>query len=290
MPKISIIGSGFVGETAGRGFMELGNEVIFYDVADKNLPNFTKDMDQAIKKTDISFICVPTPSNGEIDFSYIVDASEKLGTCLSQKDTYHVIVVKSTVVPKTTEDVVIPVIEKKSGKKVGDDIGICMNPEFMTEIANTWIDDNNEGAGAFSKNFFTEDRIVIGAYDKRSGDLIENLYKPLNKPIFRTDLKTAEMIKYANNCCLASKISFWNEIFLICNKLGIDSQNVAELVSVDPRIGKYGTVHGKAFGGKCLPKDLAAFISFAKNHHDPILLRAVEGVNKHMEKEYGVRQ
>ena len=288
MPNISIIGSGFVGGSAGKGFMELGHKVIFYDVADKDMPNFTKDIDYAIKNTDISFICVPTPSDGEIDLSYIKETSEKLGLCLAKKDSYHVIVVKSTVVPKTTEDVVIPIVKEKSGKKIGKDIGVCMNPEFMTEIANTWIED--EGVEAFSKNFFTEDRIVIGEYDKKSGDVIEDLYKPLKKPIYRTDIRTAEMIKYANNCCLASKISFWNEIFLVCNELGIDSQKVADLVSVDPRIGKYGTVHGKAFGGKCLPKDLAAFISFAKDYHDPVFLKAVESVNKQMEKDYGVRE
>ena len=288
MPKISIIGSGFVGENAGRGFLELGHEVIFYDITEKNIPNFTNDIDYAIKNTDISFICVPTPSNGEIDLSYIKDASENLGRCLSEKEAYHVIVVKSTVVPKTTEEVVIPIIEEKSQKKVGEDIGVCMNPEFMTEIANSWIGGND--GEEFSKNFFTEDRIVIGEYDKRSGGIVEDLYKPLEKPIFRTDLKTAEMIKYANNCCLASKISFWNEIFLVCNKLEIDSQKVADLVAIDPRIGKYGTVHKKAFGGKCLPKDLAAFIFFAKDYHEPVFLKAVESVNKHMEKEYGVRE
>jgi UDPglucose 6-dehydrogenase len=165
------------------------------------------------------------------------------------------------------------------------DIGICMNPEFLTEMADTWTKD--EG---YKKDFFTEDRIVIGEYDKKSGDILESLYNPLNKPIFRTDLKTAELIKYASNCMFATKISYWNEIFLICEKLGIDSQKVADIVGLDPRIGRYGTVHGKAFGGKCLPKDLKAFISFVEKYRNVRLLKAVDEINEEMKKKHGVRE
>jgi len=193
-------------------------------------------------------------------------------------------VVKSTVVPGTTEKVVIPILEKYTGKKAGE-FGICMNPEFLTEISGTWSTDENT-----KKDFFTEDRIVIGEYDKRSGDVLEELYKPLNKPIFRTDLRTAELIKYASNCMLATKISYWNEIFLICKELDIDSQIVANIVGLDPRIGKYGTVHGKAFGGKCLPKDLKAFISFAEKYRKPKLLKAVDEINEAIKEKYGVRE
>jgi len=179
---------------------------------------------------------------------------------------------------------VISILEKHSGEKVGD-FGVCMNPEFLTEIESSWTDENG-----YKKDFFTEDMIVIGEYDKKSGDVLEELYKPLNKPIFRTDLKTAEMIKYASNCILATKISYWNEIYLICKELGIDSQAIADAVGLDPRIGKYGTVHGKAFGGKCLPKDLKAFVSFAERYCDIRLLKAVDEINEEMKKEYGVRE
>ena len=160
-----------------------------------------------------------------------------------------------------------------------------MNPEFLTEISGTWS--KVEGT---KKDFFTEDRIVIGEYDKKSGDILEELYKPLNKPIYKTDLKTAELIKYASNCMLAAKISYWNEIFLICKELGIDSQGAANIVGLDPRIGKYGTVHGKAFGGKCLPKDLKAFISFAKKYRNVRLLKAVDEINEEMKEKYEVRE
>ena len=284
--RISIIGSGWVGTALGKGLAELGNEVIFYDVVDKDLPNFTKDISYAVENSDVSFISVPTPTTSEgIDLSYIKEAMKSIGNVLATKRTYHLVVVKSTVVPGTTENVVIPVLERYSGKKAGNEIGICMNPEFLTEISGTWSKD--EGT---KKDFFTEDRIVIGEYDKKSGDVLEGVYEPLNKPIFRTDLKTAETIKYASNCMLATKISYWNEIFLICKDLGIDSHVVADIVGLDPRIGRYGTVHGKAFGGKCLPKDLKAFVSFAEKYRKPKLLKAVDEINEAIKEKYGVRE
>jgi len=286
--KISIIGSGFVGTALGMGLIELGNEVIFYDVVDKNLQNFTftKDIKHAIENSNISFICVPTPTTNEgIDLSYIKEVAKNIGKALANKEGYHLVVVKSTVVSGTTEDVVMQILEKYSGKKAGSEIGACMNPEFLTEISGSWSKDKST-----KKDFFTEDRIVIGEYDKKSGNILEELYKPLNKPIFRTDLKTAELIKYASNCMLATKISYWNEIFLICKERGIDSQTVANIVGLDPRIGKYGTVHGKAFGGKCLPKDLKAFISFAEKYRNVRLLKAVDEINEEVREKYGVRE
>jgi len=282
--EISIIGSGWVGMAIGKGFAEMGYEVIFYDIVDKDLPNFTKDINYAIENSDVSFICVPTPTTTEgIDLSYVKEATKNIGVALANKDDYHLIVVKSTVVPTTTEKVVIPLLEKFSNKEVCG-FGVCMNPEFLTEISGSWSKDEGTKRG-----FFTEDRIVIGEYDKKSGDVLEEIYKPLNKPIFRTDLRTAETIKYASNCMLATKISYWNEIFLICKELDIDSQIIADVVGLDPRIGKYGTVHGKAFGGKCLPKDLKAFVSFADGYHKTKLLKAVDEINEGMKKKYGVR-
>ena len=285
---ISIIGSGWVGTAIGKGLIKLGNEVIFYDVVDKDLPNFTKDINHAIVNSEVSFVSVPTPTNenGEIDLSYIKEAAKNIGKVLATKNEYHLVVVKSTVVPGTTENVVIPILEKFSGKRAREcEIGVCMNPEFLTEISGSWSKDKNT-----KKDFFTEDKIVIGEYDKKSGNILESLYKLLNKPIFRTDLRTAEMIKYASNCVLATKISYWNEVFLICKELDIDSKTVANIVSLDPRIGKYGTVHGKAFGGKCLPKDLKAVIAFAEKYHKAKLLKAVDDINEEMKNKYGVRE
>jgi UDPglucose 6-dehydrogenase len=285
MAKISVIGSGFVGESVGKGFMGLGHDVIFYDVVDKNLPNFTKDINSAINGSEISFICVPTPTlKGGPDLRGITEVMKNTGSALASQQNYHVVVIKSTVIPTTTENILIPILETHSAKKAGE-FGVCMNPEFITEIAHTWASD-----GKYERQFLTEDRIVIGEYDKKSGDVLEELFKPLNRPLFRVSLQTAEMIKYASNCMLAAKISYWNEIFLICQKLGVNSQAVADIAGIDPRIGQYGTVHGKAFGGKCLPKDLKAFISFAKKYHKPILLEAVDEINEVMNKEYGIRE
>ena len=285
MARISIIGAGWVGTAVGRGFIEIGHEVIFHDIVDKDLPNFTKDIGHAVKNTDVSFICVPTPTDERgIDLSYVEEVSKNIGRVLSEKEEYHVVAVKSTVVPGTTENVVIPIIEKFSGKKAGE-FGVCMNPEFLTEIEHSWTDNES-----YKKDFFTEDRIVIGEYDSKSGDMLEDIYKPLKKPIFRTDLKTAEMIKYASNCMLATKISYWNEIFMICKEIGVDSQKVADIVALDPRIGRYGTIHGMAFGGKCLPKDLKAFISFAERYREVKLLKAVDEINEEMKRKYGVRE
>jgi len=283
--KISIIGSGWVGTAIGKGFNKMGYEVIFYDIVDKALPNFSKDIIYAVENSDVSFICVPTPTVEEkIDLRHIKEATRDIGTALALQQSYHVVVIKSTVLPTTTEKIIIPIL-KKSGKKVGEEIGICMNPEFLTEIVGSWTEDKG-----YKRDFFAEDRIVIGEYDKKSGDILEELYKPLGKPIFRTDLRTAEMIKYASNCMLATKISYWNEIFLICKELGVDSQAIADIVGLDPRIGKYGTVHGKAFGGKCLPKDLKAFVAFAEEYRKPKLLKAVDEINEEIKEKYGARE
>lgn len=287
-PKaISIIGSGYTGTTVGEGLRSLGYDVIFYDIEQKQLPNFTHDLDRAIHNSSVSIICVPTPTSlgGGIDLSCIVDSVIELGKSLQNKNGYHLLVVKSTVVPTTTETIIIPELEKACAKKAGLDFGVCVNPEFMTEMSRTWSDDES-----FIKTFFNDNHIIIGEYDKRSGDILEEIYKPLRIPIQRVDMRTAEMIKYAANCMLATKISYWNEIFLICDKMGIDAQRVADIVSGDHRIGKYGTVLGKAFGGKCLPKDLDAFIETASIYHNPVLLPSVKAINETMQQKYGVRQ
>lgn len=293
--RISIIGSGTVGSIIGSGFLRLGYDVIFHDIDQekvnklrKNGLKATTDIKEAINNSDISFICVPTPSkeDGSIDLRFIEAASRSIGEALKNKEDYHLVVVKSTVVPTTSEKIVKRVIEEISGKKCGKDFGLCVNPEFLTEIHKSWTNDES-----MKRDFFSEERIVIGESDKKSGDILEEIYKPLNVPIFRVDLKTAELIKYASNCALASRISFWNEIYYISQKLGVDSNIVANIVGLDKRIGKYGTVHGKAFGGKCLPKDLKAFIRFSESlGYSPPLLKAVDEINERIKREKGIRE
>jgi UDPglucose 6-dehydrogenase len=293
--SISILGSGVVGENFGRGLAEIAETVVFYDVDEQKIKKLKSagfavaaKLESAVMGSNISYFCVPTPATdkGEINLSYIKDITENTARALKKKQDYHLIVVKSTVLPTTTETVIIPILEKHSGKKAGRDFGVCCNPEFLTEIHNSWTDDE-----AFVRGFFNEPFIVIGEIDQKSGEILEDLYSSLKPPIFRTSLRTAEMLKYAFNCALATRISYWNEIFYICQKSGIDSDVIASIASHDQRVGKYGTIHKKAFGGKCLPKDLSALVSFCqKSNHNPELLKAVLNINQKISREFGVRE
>jgi UDPglucose 6-dehydrogenase len=291
---ISILGCGVVGMTLGTGLLKLGHNVVFYDIDEskiqecrRNNLDATLSINEAIEKSDVSFICVPTPTNrGKIDLSYVRKIVKSLARALKSKQTYHLVVVKSTVTPMTTEETVVPIIEKYSRKKIGTEIGVCVNPEFLTEIHRSWTHSKQ-----FVRDFFSEPVIIIGGVDRRSGNYLESIYAKLKRPTVRMNLRTAEMAKYAFNCALASRISYWNEIFYICQTLGIDSTIVAQTASLDERIGKYGTIHGKAFGGKCLPKDLRAFITFAKDHgYNAELLKAVEHVNERIKADKGARE
>jgi UDPglucose 6-dehydrogenase len=291
--KISIIGSGVVGGQIGKALIS-NNDVIFYDpdkkVVEKlksNGYNATLDLKHALENSEISLIAVPTPNkDNKIDLSFIREVSKECGKQLKNKKGFHTFIFKSTIIPGTTENIIIPLIEEYSAKKNGKDFGVIFNPEFLTEISHTWTNDKE-----FEKSPFTEERIIIGeGLDKKAGDKAEQLFKQFNVPIFRTDYKTAEFIKYASNCCLLSKISYWNEIFLMCQKLGIDAQYVANIVAMDKRIGRYGSVLGKAAGGKCLEKDTLAFLDFIKNHHDSKLIQAAADINIEMAKRYGKRE
>jgi UDPglucose 6-dehydrogenase len=293
--KISIIGTGYVGTVSAACFAELGHEVICVDVdrskidqinagippiyeeglsellkkhAGKRL-SATSDYNFAVMNSDVSFICVGTPSDsdGNIDLSIIKAASMSLGGSLRMKKGYHVIVVKSTVVPETTEKVVLPIIEKYSGKRTGD-FGIVMNPEFLRE-------------GKAVHDFMHPDKIVVGSLDKSSGDIVASLYNGLNCEITRTNPRTAEMIKYANNAFLATKISFANEVGNICKELDIDTYEVMSAIGKDFRIGKYFLNAGAGFGGSCFPKDVKALIGKAKEiGYEPILLKSVITINE----------
>jgi UDPglucose 6-dehydrogenase len=292
--SISILGCGTVGTTIGKGFLKLEHEVIFYDIDKQRIKelhrngfNATLRIGDAVKISQISFICVPTPTKeGRIDLSYVKAVVKSLAKCLKEKSDYHLVVIKSTVTPTTSERVIIPLLAKHSGKKIGIHIGLCANPEFMTEKHRSWTRNDS-----FARSFFNEPVIVIGELDKKSGDCLQGLYQPLKRPIIRTNLRTAEMIKYAFNCALATKISYWNEIYYICRLLEINSDLVASAAAMDERIGKYGTIHGKAFGGECLPKDLRAFIQFLDAlRYEPKLLKAVEDINMRIKADRGVRE
>jgi UDPglucose 6-dehydrogenase len=229
----------------------------------------TTDLSSAIKETDITFVCVGTPSrdDGSIDLQQINDVSVTIGKSLAENEKYHTIIVKSTVLPGTTEEFIIPILERESGKKAFIDFGIASNPEFLKE-------------GSAVDDFFHTDRVVIGVNDKKTENVLKNLYSPLKAPMFSTNIRTSEMVKYASNAFLATKISFANEIGNLCKEAGIDSYEVFQGVGLDSRINPSFFRTGIGFGGSCFPKDVRALIAHAQNlGQEPRVLTAVMGTN-----------
>lgn len=280
--KVSIIGSGIVGQATGMGLALNGNEVLFYDIDQKKLRDLkekghqtTDNLTEAVTASDVIFVSVPTPTvDKKIVLNIVQDCTRNIGKVLAKTWKYVDVVYRSTIPPGTTRTKLVPGLENYSGLKAGKDFGVCMNPEFLRE--KTPLED-----------FLHPSRIVIGEYDERSGNALTRIYSQLRGPIIRTTLESAEMIKYTSNLFLASKISFFNEIHTVCEKLGIDSNIVGQTVALDPRIGAYGSVGGKPFGGMCLPKDLAAFLEFADSMGIELkLLKAVEEVNEEMNRRY----
>lgn len=294
--KVSIIGSGYVGSVSAACFAELGHDVICIDIDEEKVRQInagiapiweegldellqkhtqkkliaTSDYDYAVQNTDASFICVGTPSEeeGSIDLSIVKAASVSLGEAIAKKDHYHVVVVKSTVVPETTEKLVLTTVEEYSGKKAGKDFGIAMNPEFLRE-------------GKAVYDFMHPDKIVVGAIDERSFFVVSELYRGLDCEVTHTNPRTAEMIKYVNNSFLATKISFANEMGNICKELGIDTYEVMDAVGKDLRIERKFLNCGAGFGGSCFPKDVRALIGKAKSiGYEPQILESVISVNE----------
>ena len=290
--KVSVIGAGYVGLVSSTCLATLGHQVVLIDVdeekiaainAGKNLPIYEEGLEELLSQVqvrttsdykeaasaDVFLICVGTSADdsGAIFSRHLITAAEQIAGVLNDRKNYYVVAVKSTVSPGMTEEVVIPILEK-GGKKAGQDFGVCMTPEFLTE-------------GRGINNFMNPDRIIIGEYDTRSGDVIENLHQGLDAPILRTDLSTAEMIKLASNAFLATKISYINEIGNICKQLGIDTYDVARGMGLDDRIGYKFLNAGIGFGGSCLPKDLKILISGAeKAGYQPELLQSVVILNE----------
>ena len=300
--RISIVGTGYVGLCTAVGFASKGSKVItsthnpekvasikkgippFYEPGLQELLQKTVtegylkcvlSREEAILNTDITFIAVGTPSqlDGSIDLRYIKSSAREIGEALKKKKTYHLVVVKSTVVPGTTQNIVKPAIEKHSNKQCGANFGLCVNPEVLRE-------------GSAVHDTLHPDRIIIGEHDKKSGDILETLYQDFYDeempPLIRTNPPTAELIKYANNAFLATKISFINQIASICEKIpGADVTVAAEAIGLDKRIGPLFLNAGWGYGGSCLPKDVKALIAFSKGlGYNPSLFDAVENVNK----------
>ena len=308
--KISIIGTGYVGLVSGVCLAEKGHRVICVDVDQDKInqinqgtsPIYEKGLEDLLKKnigdnltattdlytavidTDVSLIAVGTPFDGtEIDLSFVETSSRQIGKVLKDKNTYHVVVVKSTVVPGTTNEIVLPVLEEAAAKSAGIDFGVGVNPEFLRE-------------GEAIQDFMFPDRIVLGGMDQRTIDVLEELYRVFDSADkLRTNNKTAEMIKYASNTLLTTMISFSNEIANLCSAIGdIDVVDVMKGVHLDKRLSPIMPdgkrmfpgftaflEAGCGFGGSCFPKDVKALIAHGKRHDQPMqLLEAVIRINE----------
>jgi UDPglucose 6-dehydrogenase len=308
--KVSVIGTGYVGLVSGVCLAEIGHEVICVDADAKKIsliqqgvaPIFerglepllqkhiggrlqaTTDLGRAVLDSELSLIAVGTPFSGsEIDLRFIQQVSRQIGETLRQKNGYHVVVVKSTVVPGTTEKTVLPILEQTSGKKAGGDFGVGMNPEFLTE-------------GEAVNDFMNPDRIVLGGIDDKTRERLEELYAGFEGvEKLKTNLKTAEMIKYASNSLLATMISFANEIGNLGAALGgIDVVDVLRGVHLSNYLSvrmpdgsrkSPGIVSflgaGCGFGGSCLPKDVKALVAHGRKAGQPMrLLDAVIQINE----------
>ena len=224
----------------------------------------TSDPVQAIRESELSFVCVGTPSqaNGNLDLRYIRRICEQIGEALKTKTARHTVVIRSTILPGTMHKIVIPTLEEWSGKKAGIDFGVCNNPEFLRE-------------GSAVKDFHYPPKTVIGELDQASGDILAALYRKLEAPLIRTDIESAEMVKYVDNSWHALKVGFANEIGNLCKSLGLDAHTVMNIFCQDRKlnISSAYLLPGFAFGGSCLPKDLRALSYQAKMHdlHLPIL-------------------
>jgi GDP-mannose 6-dehydrogenase len=280
--NISVFGLGYVGTVSAGCLASEGHVVIGIDslrakvdlinsgqspiieaeigeiiatTSQSGLLHATVDENDAVNRTDLSFVCVGTPSqpNGSLDLRYIRRVCEMIGKALGNKSSRHTVVIRSTILPGTMRRIVIPALEEFSGKKAGDDFGVCNNPEFLRE-------------GTAVNDFRNPPKTVIGQFDQVSGDLLSTLYARLTAPLIRTDLETAEMVKYVDNSWHALKIGFANEIGNLCKSLSVDSHEVMNIFCQDQKLN-ISTAYlspGFAFGGSCLPKDLRALTYTAK--------------------------
>lgn len=240
---------------------------------------------EAIENSELSFVCVGTPSqiNGNLDLAHVRHVCEQIGRALKDKRQWHTVVIRSTILPGSMRKIIIPVLEESSEKKAGIDFGVCNNPEFLRE-------------GSAVKDFRCPPKTVVGELDRHSGDPLAVLYGNLDVPLIRTDLETAEMIKYIDNSWHALKIGYANEIGRLCKSFSVDAHKAMEIFLKDTKlnISPAYLLPGFAFGGSCLPKDLRA-LAYAAKLHDlelPILksilpsneLQVARGLELIMEK------
>jgi GDP-mannose 6-dehydrogenase len=280
--KLSIFGLGYVGCVSSACFAADGHEVVGVDtnpvkvdiinegrspvvepgvddlighgVKDRRL-RATLDASEAVRQTDVSLVCVGTPGrpNGSLDLTYVKGACKQIGTALEAKSRFHIVAIRSTMLPGTIEETVVPTLEVFSGKRAGRDFGIAINPEFLRE-------------GTSISDFHNPPFTLIGADDEETAETIRRLYAHLTAPVLTVGIKEAEMVKYVCNCFHGLKVSFANEVGVLCKAFGIDSHRVMEVFCQDTKLNlsPYYLRPGFAFGGSCLPKDLRAITYKAK--------------------------
>src|SRR5688500_1930303 len=274
--KLSVFGLGYVGCVSAACFADDGNDVIGVDVNPTKVEiinagkspiveegindlmgkvvksghlRATTDSERAIRESDVSLVCVGTPSNqnGSLYLRHVEQVCREIGSVLKTKEQRHIVVIRSTMLPGTVENTVITALEETSGKKAVKDFGICINPEILRE-------------GSSLKDFYAPPFTLIGADDEETIASVRSLYTKINAQVHVTSLKTAEMVKYVCNCFHALKVSFANEIGNLCKALQIDSHEVMHVFCQDTKLNlsPYYLKPGFAFGGSCLPKDLRA--------------------------------
>jgi UDPglucose 6-dehydrogenase len=285
--KITIIGSGFVGTATGKGFLNLGHDVSFADINTARVENLSKEgliacdiEGECRNDRDIYMVSVLTPTiNDHLDFRFIDSAIASLGQILKNNTRQPIVVIRSTVPPGTTENRFVPILEKYSGKKVGKDFGIAMNPEFLREVS---------AEQDFAKPWI----VVIGSNNPKTAKTLDELFQPFKAPISHMAIKEAEMMKYVHNLFNANKISFFNEMRLVAETIGADADKIFK-VAVQSAEGSwnknYGTKNMGPFGGSCLPKDTMAFLTWADENikKKMPLLHATIRVNENLkDKQY----
>ena len=296
--KVSIFGLGYVGCVSLGCLAKNGFEVIGVDVNEEKVKLINngsativeKDIDNIIKNalenglvsattspkeavldSDISIVCVGTPSTekGHLNLDYIFKVAENIGAAIRQKDNYHVVAIRSTIMPGTCEKIA-RIIESESGKTEGEDFDIVDNPEFLRE-------------GSAVSDYFNPPLTLVGGSSEKAVEIVANLYKKLNAPIVKVDTRTAEIMKYINNTFHALKISFANEVGNICSELNIDSKKVMDILCMDKQlnISPYYMKPGFAYGGSCLPKDLGGLQTLAHDFYiDVPLIDSISKTNE----------
>ena len=280
--KIAVLGLGYVGTVSAGCLAQQGHDVLGVDpeprkvdlinagkspIIEKDIGGIierqvaggrlaaTTDVIDAVQRSDLALVCVGTPSraNGDIELKYIRRVCEEIGTAMRHHQGAPAVVIRSTMLPGTMREVVIPTLESFSGRRAGAEFGVCINPEFLRE-------------GTSVHDYFHPPKTVIGEFNPASGNLVASLYAQIDAPMVRTDIETAEMVKYADNCWHALKVGFANEIGNICKGLDVDGHRVMDIFCQDTKLNlsPYYLKPGFAFGGSCLPKDLRALLYKAK--------------------------